>query len=352
MFETAASELAREVDSALIIITVFSVVMLVAITGVMLYFVWRYRRSVSKTTKQIAGHTTLEVVWTIIPTLLVIGIFFVGYDGFAKMRQVPADVMVVEVTGQRWFWSFHYPDYDISANELVVPINKPVKLQLTTKVDDVLHSFYIPAMRIKEDTVPGMKTFMWFSADKLGKYNIFCAEYCGTDHSKMIRTLTVLSQVDYRRWIDKQLGERSRPIDLASAFKPDAKLAKAGAKLAKRYCAACHKGNGTGGGPYRARDLTKLQGWKAGTDLASVFTTISKGLDNTSMRAFGHMNAHDRLAIAQWVVSLAPGRAGPKPEALAQLAKDFPELSGAATKAPVISMDDAMNRVVEEGRRP
>jgi len=352
MLETAASELAREVNTALIIITVFSVVLLVAITGVMLYFLWRYRRSASKTTKQIEGHAGLEIAWTVIPTILVIGIFFVGYDGFAKMRQVPADAMIVQVTGQRWFWSFHYPDTAISTSELVVPINKPVKLQLTTKVDDVLHSFYIPAMRVKEDTVPGMNTFMWFSADKLGTYNIFCAEYCGTDHSKMVTTLTVLSEQDYQRWIEKQLAERNRPIDVATAFKPNAKLAKAGAKLAKRYCAACHKGNGTGGGPYRARDLTNLDGWKAGTDLASVFTSISKGLDGTTMRAFGHLNAHDRLAITQWVASLAPGRPEAKADALAQLGKDFPELHGVATKAPTVSLDEAMNQVVEEGRRP
>ena len=186
MFEVAATEIAREVDSTLLFFLIFSLVLLVGIVATMIAFAVKYRRSANPQVTQIEGNLKLEIAWTIVPTILVIGLFFVGYKGFAMMRDAPAGAMEVHVMAQQWFWTFTYKDSGVTTTELTVPVDTPVKLNITAPASDVLHSFYVPAFRIKEDAVPGMNTWLWFEADRLGTYNVFCAEFCGKDHSRMI----------------------------------------------------------------------------------------------------------------------------------------------------------------------
>jgi cytochrome c oxidase subunit 2 len=195
---SGASNFVEGVDLSLYIILGASVFFLVAITATMIYFVIRYRRKKNPKASQIHGNNTLEVVWTVIPTILVLIMFYYGWAGFQPMRNVPEGAIPVKAIGQMWIWTFEYENGKKSS-DLVVPINKPVRLDLISR--DVLHSLYIPAFRIKEDVVPGKDNYMWFEARELGEYDLFCAEYCGDRHSYMITKVKVLEEADYETWL-------------------------------------------------------------------------------------------------------------------------------------------------------
>jgi cytochrome c oxidase subunit 2 len=145
----------------------------------------------------IHGNNWLELIWTVIPTVLVLLMFWYGYIGYVPMKQVPEDAIEITVTGRMWSWTFEY-DNGRKSDKLIVPHNKPIKLDLVSQ--DVLHNLYIPAFRIKEDVVPGGDNYMWFVAQKKGSYDILCAEYCGLRHSYMITKLEVVSPEEYEEW--------------------------------------------------------------------------------------------------------------------------------------------------------
>ena len=195
---SGASNFVQGVDLTMIIILGVSVFFLVSITGVMIYFAIRYHRKRNPRASNIEGNNTLEIVWTIIPTLLVLVMFYFGWAGFIPMRKVPADAIPLKAYGAMWSWSFEYPNGKKSA-ELVVPLNKPVKLDLISR--DVIHSLYIPAFRIKEDVVPGKNNYLWFKAQEVGEYDLFCAEYCGDRHSYMLSKVRVLPESEYNAWL-------------------------------------------------------------------------------------------------------------------------------------------------------
>jgi cytochrome c oxidase subunit 2 len=195
---SGASNFVEGVDLSLYIILGISVFFLVTITATMIYFVIRYRRKKNPKASQIHGNNTLEIVWTVIPTILVLIMFYYGWAGYHPMRKVPADAIPVKAYGQMWSWMFEYQNGKKSTN-LVVPLDKPVKLDLISK--DVLHSLYIPAFRIKEDVVPGKDNYMWFQAQELGEYDLFCAEYCGDRHSYMISKVIVMPEDEYETWL-------------------------------------------------------------------------------------------------------------------------------------------------------
>ncbi len=223
-----ASNFVRGVDLSLFIILGISLIFLVGITAVMIYFVIRYRRSKNPKSENIEGNLKLEILWTVIPVILVLIMFYFGWAGFKPMRQIPSDAMLIKVTGQMWSWTFEYKNGKTS-DSLVVPINKAIKLDMTSR--DVLHSFYIPAFRIKEDVVPGKENFMWFKAQILGSYDIFCAEYCGQRHSYMLSKVVVVSEDNYTKWLNDTSA-------LASA--------SPGLEVIKRNaCISCHSLDGT-----------------------------------------------------------------------------------------------------------
>jgi cytochrome c oxidase subunit 2 len=355
------SDLAARVDNALLLLVIVCLILLVGITATMVYFVIRYRRSRVQRTKQIRGNLRLEILWTVIPTLIAVGLFFVGYEDFVAIRNVPPDALDVRVTGQQWFWSFYYPDTDVTSQELYVPVGRPVKFTLSAPASDVIHSFYLPAFRVKEDVVPGSETTMWIEAKELGTYNIFCAEFCGAGHSSMLSKMHVVSQADYDAWVQKRIDERYEPVDAALAMNPDAEALQGydGAALFKQYCVACHGKEGHGGGPYNARNLTSLDGWKSGTKLTDIVTTISRGLPGTQMRPFGHLPIRERLALMHYVASLNQSGVRPTPteEDIANLKRELPETD--PTKAvqapavkPSIPIDHAMDQVVQDGVEP
>jgi cytochrome c oxidase subunit 2 len=189
---------AQAVDNVLIYIFGFSLILLLGITVVTIYFVVKYRRSkYPEPTSEVDGSFWLETIWTVLPILIVLTMFWYGWSNYVGLREIPQDALEIKATARMWSWQFEYPD-GRKTSKLYVPVNKPIKVLLYST--DVLHSFYVPAFRIKRDTVPGMETYVWFQAPEPGSYHIFCAEYCGVGHADMTTSVEALSEADYAQW--------------------------------------------------------------------------------------------------------------------------------------------------------
>ncbi|MFC1529770.1 cytochrome c oxidase subunit II [Gemmatimonadota bacterium] len=186
------------VNSTFLFMVIVSVFFLVLITALMIGFAIRYRHDRHPKAEQIEGNLVLEIIWTVIPLVLVGFMFWYGFEGFRLMRDVPEDAMIVQVTGRMWDWSFRYENGKTS-ERLYVPIHQPVKVVLNSV--DVNHSFFIPAYRVKEDVVPGRETYLWFKPQSLGETNIFCAEYCGQQHSYMMSEVVVMGDDEFQAWL-------------------------------------------------------------------------------------------------------------------------------------------------------
>ncbi|WP_136806132.1 cytochrome c oxidase subunit II [Desulfosediminicola flagellatus] len=190
------------VDQALWYILGISAVLLFGITVVMVYFVIRYRRSKHPVPADIRDNMLLEIVWTVIPTLIALSMFYIGWTSYLGLREVPEDAIEIEVYGQQYSWIFVYDNDKETENILVVPQGKAIKFNITSV--DVLHSFYIPAYRIKVDAVKGLQTYAWFFADEVGEYDVMCTEYCGTDHSAMVSVLKIVPEEEYLEWLESE----------------------------------------------------------------------------------------------------------------------------------------------------
>lgn len=188
------------VDRAFWYIFVVSLVLLAGITAVMIYFVVRYSRRKNPVPADIRDNWKLEVVWTIVPTIIALSMFWIGWSSYTGIRNVPDDAVEVEVLGQMFSWIFIYDNDKETENELVVPVDTPIKLNIESL--DVIHSFFIPAFRVKVDAVKGLPTYLWFLPKEKGEFDILCAEYCGTDHSYMTAKLNVVSQEEYDEWLE------------------------------------------------------------------------------------------------------------------------------------------------------
>ena len=191
------SNTAGKVESAFLLIVAICVALLCIITFFMVLFLFRYNSKRHPQVEEVKESTSLEIIWTIIPTMLVLLMFYFGWVDFEYLRHPPKNAMPVNVIARQWSWHFKY-DNGKESDVLKVPINKPVELIMTS--EDVIHSLFIPAFRIKEDCVPGMKTHLWFNADEAGTYDIFCTEYCGVGHSHMLSKLMVLPVSDFETW--------------------------------------------------------------------------------------------------------------------------------------------------------
>lgn len=164
----------------------------------MIYILIHFSRKKVKNPKQFTGNTKLEVIWTVVPLIIVLLMFYLGWEGFSPMRKVPADAMQIKAIGRMWEWSFDYGNGKIS-KELVVPHNRNVKLNLVSA--DVNHGLFIPAFRVKEDVIPGYENYLWFRPITKGKFDIFCSEYCGLAHSSMTTKAIVLDSLDFDKWL-------------------------------------------------------------------------------------------------------------------------------------------------------
>lgn len=184
-------------DETFAVILAIEVFLLFAVTAAMIFLVIRYRKKNNPRSENIEGGMLLEIAWTAIPTILVLIMFYIGLKSFILIRKVPEGAMTVQVTARQWSWQFTYANGKQSST-LTVPLGKPVKLVLRSQ--DVLHCLYIPAFRIKEDCVPGMETYLWFTAKETGSYDIFCTEYCGLGHSDMLSKVVVTPEKEFDEW--------------------------------------------------------------------------------------------------------------------------------------------------------
>ena len=203
-----ASNFVEGVDEAFVFIMGVSFIFLIGLTFTMLYFVYKYNQKKNPVATQIKGSTKLEIIWTVIPVILVLVMFYYGWAGWAPMRNPPKDSFNIKVVARMWNFTFEYENGK-KTDTLFVPQNKAVRLNLNSL--DVIHSLYIPAFRIKEDVVPGSEKFVWFIPQKEGIYDLFCTEYCGLNHSYMLNLVKVMPDKEFNAWYD--LGNDLRKIE-------------------------------------------------------------------------------------------------------------------------------------------
>lgn len=195
---SGASNLAAGVDTAFFFIFAISFLFTIAITVLMIYILIHFSRKKIKNPQQFTGNTKLEIIWTVVPLIIVLMMFYYGMEGFSPMRKVPANAMQIKAIGRMWEWRFDYGNGKVS-KELVVPYLRNVKMNLVS--EDVNHSLFIPAFRVKEDVIPGYKNYLWFRPITKGKFDIFCSEYCGLAHSAMTSKVIVLDSLEFDKWL-------------------------------------------------------------------------------------------------------------------------------------------------------
>lgn len=229
----AASALAPEIDSLFNFVTVSSAVLLVGVTAAMLWFAYRYRRrDPAERPAPVQESQILEISWIVIPTILVLLIFNWGFKSFVKQKTIPPNAYDIRVQAQQWSWMFEYPNGVTTTDTMYVPVDETVTTTMSSA--SVLHSFYVPAFRVKQDVLPNRYTSVGFEATKKGTYDLFCAEYCGLDHSEMDATVKVVSRARFDEWLE----EKKMPSDLP--------LPELGKQLYQNQgCAACHSLDGS-----------------------------------------------------------------------------------------------------------
>jgi cytochrome c oxidase subunit 2 len=213
----------------------FTIAMTMLIFSVIFFFAIRYRRRTKdQMGMPIHGNLQLEVAWTAIPFFISVGLLVWSVNLFLSYARPPADTLAISVVGKQWMWKLQHPNGKREINELHVPVGRAVKLTLAT--EDVIHSFYVPAFRVKQDVVPGRYTTLWFQPTKVGEYHLFCAEYCGTEHSHMKGRVVVMEQQDYEEWLGGGAPVESPVV--------------AGERLFEQYgCRSCHQAGDSQRGP-------------------------------------------------------------------------------------------------------
>jgi cytochrome c oxidase subunit 2 len=232
------STIAKEIDLAFYGVYWLDVVMFIGVVSALFYFAYRFKRRTEKDkVSKVTHNLTLEITWTIIPTVIVIGLFGLGLRGYLNASVAPAEAYEIRVIAQTWAWTFVYPDGRVTTGGLegeglVVPKGRPVKLIMSSQ--DVVHSFWVPEFRVKQDLVPGTYTTIWFEPTEVTDTALQCTEYCGKDHSNMYATVHVLEESKFKEWVEKGgMDDKLTP-------------AEQGKKLfAQRTCNTCHSVDGT-----------------------------------------------------------------------------------------------------------
>ena len=243
----------------------------------------------------------LEMAWTIIPLLVFLGIFVAGAWVFFRIQRVPSNALEVYATGRQWMWKFQHPTGQREINTLHVPVNRPVKITMAS--EDVIHSLWFPAFRVKNDVLPNRYRTMWFQATKVGRFHIFCAEYCGTQHSGMIGWVEVMEPTEYQRWL---------------AGGTEGSLASQGEKLFQKYaCNTCHSNDATGRGPVLAGIAGKTIQLAAGTSVVADDNYIRESILNPTAKVAagfqpimptfqGQVSEEDLIRLLAYVKSIPP----------------------------------------------
>ena len=235
LFPEQASTMAPRVDALYFYLLAVSAFFSLVIAILVIVFAIRYRRrSQDDLPRPIEGSTRLEIAWSVIPLGIALTFFFWGAKLYFAMHSPPNDAIEISVVGKQWMWKIQHSDGNREINELHVPVGRPVRLTMTS--EDVIHDFFVPAFRMKQDVVPGRYTNAWFQATRPGRYHLFCSQYCGTKHSAMIGWIDVMEPVAYQTWLSGGAGGES--------------LAATGAKLFVQHaCNTCHRPDSLARGP-------------------------------------------------------------------------------------------------------
>jgi cytochrome c oxidase subunit 2 len=228
LFPEQASTTAERVDALFFFLCAVCGIMAFLIAGLVIFFAFKYRRRAEdERTPRILGNNPLEWFWTIAPLFVFIIMFLWGASVFTSVASPPPDAPEIFVVGKQWMWKIQHPDGQREINELHLPVDKPVKLTLTS--EDVIHDFFVPAFRTKLDVIPGRYVQTWFHPTKVGRYHLFCAQYCGTSHANMVGTVYVMERDEFRKWLDStatgSLADQGRQLFL------------------KFQCITCHSAN-------------------------------------------------------------------------------------------------------------
>ena len=241
------------------IMFVFAIIVLIIVDGGLLFAGMRFRERPGHVAKQFHGNNFLELMWTVVPTIMVIGFSVLSFQKLELINDTSTNAaMTLDVEGQQWTWLFHYPkddrfklldgSYLVTGEELHIPVNTKVRINLSSK--DVIHSFWIPNLGGKRDAVPGRHTETWIEADKPGTYKGQCYEFCGTGHADMLITLVVEPQSDYDAWAKKAVADANRLLDPATKQGRETFLSLA--------CTGCHTVQGTAANGKVGPELTHI----------------------------------------------------------------------------------------------
>src|SRR5512143_1616270 len=305
-----ASSLAGEVDALFLFILGVTGFFAVAIWIVLLWFAVRYRRrSATDRPRPIEGSLALELTWTLVPLGLMIVMFVWGARVYFHMNRPPDDAMTVTVVGKRWMWKVQHPTGQREINELHVPEGRAVKLLITS--EDTIHSFFVPAFRIKRDAVPGRYNTAWFRATKPGRYHLFCAEYCGTEHSRMTGWVVVLPPGEYQTW----LGGGPPPESPAAA----------GEKLfTDLNCVTCHRPDSAGRGPVLVGVFGRKVRLASGETVVADEAYVRESIVNPAAKVVagyqpvmptfqGQVSEEQLIALVAYIQSLQAAEGAPAP---------------------------------------
>ena len=229
----SASTISWKVDALYFYLSGVTLFFTLLISGVLIFFVIRYRRRTPyEIPRPVAGSHKLETIWTVIPFVIAMTMFAWGARVYFEQFKAPENAIEVYVVGKQWMWKLQHATGQREINELHVPVNRKIKLIMTT--EDVIHDFFVPAFRTKADVIPGRYVTIWFEATKTGRYHLFCAEYCGMNHSGMIGSVIVMEPREFDDWLSGNVGSTTP--------------AAAGQQLYQTLgCASCHGANGEGG---------------------------------------------------------------------------------------------------------
>ena len=234
LWPSRASTMAGNVDALYVFLVLISAFMCAAIFTLILVFAIRFRRRPGVEAEQIEGSHKLEITWSVVPLFVFLFIFSWGAFVYFQERTPPRGASTVYVVAKQWMWKIQHEEGVREINQLHVPVGRDVKLLMTSQ--DVIHSFYVPAFRLKQDVLPGRYTTLWFKATKPGTYHLFCAEYCGTQHSGMVGDVVVMDPAEYQAWLGGSIGAGN--------------MASAGEALFQQLgCSTCHRSDTQGRGP-------------------------------------------------------------------------------------------------------
>ncbi|MEO7971597.1 MAG: cytochrome c oxidase subunit II [bacterium] len=313
----SASTVSSKVDALYFYLSGVTLFFTVLISGTIIFFVIKYRRrSPFEIPQPIAGSHKLETMWSVIPFIIAMSMFAWGAQIYFENSRPPKNANEIYVVGKQWMWKIQHSTGQREINELHVPVGRKVKLIMTA--EDTIHDFYIPAFRIKADVLPGKYTTQWFEATKPGTYHLFCAEYCGMNHSGMIGSVIVMQPSEFDNWLSGNAGQQSPAV--------------AGQQLYQSLgCVSCHGANGEGG---RGPGLVGLFGRKVdltnGQSLTADESYVRESIENPQAKIVagfgpimptfqGQVTPEQLIQLMSFIKSLqvtgAPAATAPSPKA-------------------------------------